>query len=308
MESFNSSVGLNLERATGFVGEAAGRGAQLIALPEFMASGYIFTREIWEAAEPAEGPTVRWLRESSARLGVWLSAGFLEAEGEDFFNTYVLTNPDGDEDGRVRKQTPAAAEAYFTRGEAGPHIIDSGVGRVGVGICYENQLAYTPRLMTSQSVDLMLMPHSAPSLTPRPWFLARLNEIHEKTLKGLAGRYAGSLGIPAVMINKSGPWRSPVPFMPLLRQDSHFPGLSTIADSDGSIKAQLGDEEGVIVEDVTLDPARKTCSWPRCHGRWSIKEPLAMNGLVVVEAMGRAWYARSAERKRRAREISGGRS
>ncbi|MBU1671319.1 MAG: carbon-nitrogen hydrolase family protein [Actinobacteria bacterium] len=306
MESLNSAVERNLERATGFVEEAAARGARLIALPEFTATGYIFTKEIWDAAEPHDGPTARWLRETSSRLGVWIAAGFLEAEGDDFVNTYVLANPEGGEDGRVQKQTPAAAEAYFTEGRSGPHVIDSELGRIGVGICYENQLAFTPGLMTSQSVDLILMPHSAPLLQPRPFF-RWVNEGYEKALRGLAGLYAEQLGIPAVMVNKSGRWRSPIPFMPLLKQDSAFPGLSAIADSDGTVKAQLAEEEGVIVEDVTLDPGRKTGSWTGCHGRWSMKEtPPFIYALVAVEYMGRAWYAMSGDRKRRALEISAG--
>ncbi|MDY6797094.1 MAG: hypothetical protein SWK76_17705 [Actinomycetota bacterium] len=51
---------------------------------------------------------------------MWLATGFLEAEGEDFYNTFVHCNPSGEEDGRVRKQTPAFAEAYYTRCDTGP--------------------------------------------------------------------------------------------------------------------------------------------------------------------------------------------
>lgn len=304
MESENGRIEANLERAGRFVDDAAQRGAKLIVLPEFMATGYIFTEAIWDGGEPGEGPTVRWLRKNSKRLGVWLAAGFLEADGEDFYNTFVVTNPDGDEGGRVRKQTPAAAEAFFTKGEAGPHVIDTDLGRLGIGICYENQLAYMPRLMCSQSVDLMLMPHSAPTITPRPWFIGKTIGRFESILKNLARVYASSLGIPVIMVNKSGRWRSPIPLLPFFDQDSRFPGFSAIVDSNGEVKAQLGDEEGLIVEDVILDPSRKTNSWPGCHGRWSMKEPLALNAFRLMEAAGRAWYALSRERRRRAAEIS----
>jgi len=304
MESENGNIGANLERATRFVDEAAGLGAKLIVLPEFMPTGYIFTKEIWDAGEPKEGPTVRWLRETSKKHGVWLGTSFLEAEGEDFFNTFVLTNPDGQEDGRVRKQTPAFAEAYFTKGDAGPHLINTELGKIGVGICYENQLAYTPRLMYSQSVDLILMPHSAPSPMPNPLFPAKAVEKYNQNLQKLASYYADMLGIPVVMINKCGEWRSSIPFMPFLTQESSFPGLSTIVDSDGTLKAQLGDEEGVIVEEVTLDPTCKKNVQPLCYGRWSMKMPWVMNQFRVIEAIGRTWYRFSGERKRRAREIS----
>ncbi len=151
--SENGKVAENLKHATSFVEEAAARGAKLVLLPEFMPTGYIFTKEIWNGGEPREGLTAKWMKETSKRLGIWLGTSFLEADGEDFYNTFVLTNPAGEEDGRVRKQTPAVGEAYFTRGAVGPHVINTQLGKIGVGICYENEFAYTPKNMYSQSVD-----------------------------------------------------------------------------------------------------------------------------------------------------------
>jgi N-carbamoylputrescine amidase len=162
MESKNGLVEANLQHATPLVNRAAGMGARLILLPELMAAGYVYTAAIWNGAEPGGGPTVKWLQETSRKLGIWLGTSFLEADDEYFFNTFVLTMPDGREAGRVRKQTPAFSEAYFTRGHAGPHVLQTELGRVGVGICYENQLAYTPRTMCRESADLLLMPHSMP--------------------------------------------------------------------------------------------------------------------------------------------------
>lgn len=163
MESKNGLIDDNLKHATLLIDRVAQEGAKLIVLPEFTPTGYIFTTDIWDGAEPREGSTVKWLRENSTRLGVWLGTSFLEADGEDFFNTFVLATPDGKEAGRVRKQTPAAYEACFFRGETGPHIIDTELGKIGVGICYENYLAYIPQIMYQQAVDLLLMPLSAPT-------------------------------------------------------------------------------------------------------------------------------------------------
>ncbi|MFW6113557.1 MAG: carbon-nitrogen hydrolase family protein [Actinomycetota bacterium] len=305
MESVNGDIKTNLERAGGFVERAAEEGAKLIVLPEFMPTGYIYSVEIWEAGEPREGPTVRWLRDNSRRLGVWLGTSFLEAEGEDFYNTFVLCNPHGEEDGRVRKQTPALAEAYFSRGYASPHVIESEFGKVGVGICYENQLAYIPQLMYEQSVDIMLQPHSAPSPMPNPLFPKKYIEIYNRNLREISKYYADLLGIPVVMVNKSGTWDSPIPMLPFLTQHSSFPGYSAIVDSDGTVKVQLGGEEGVIVEEIALDPSRKAGVKPTSYGRWALKEPWVINTFRVVEALGTAWYRCSRERRRRGREISG---
>lgn len=305
MVSENGAVEKNLARATVLVEEAAARDARLVVLPEFMPTGYVYTKEIWDAAEPGEGPTVRWLRETSRRLGIWLGTSFLEAEGEEFFNSFVVTEPGGSVVGRVRKQTPAFAEAFYTRGEEGPHVVDAEWGRIGVGICYENLLAYTPHLMCSHAVDIMLMPHSAPSPMVNLFFPAKAVRAYNHNLENLASYYARMLGIPVVFVNKCGPWTSPVPGLPFLTQRSRFPGYTCIVDGDGTVKAQLGDEEGVIVEEVTLNPARRKETAPLHHGRWALKTPWAMNQFLLVEAVGRLFYRISRERRRRARQVSG---
>lgn len=304
VESQNGKIAENLVHAEGFVRKAAGEGARLVVLPEFMPTGYIYTREIWDAAEAGEGPTMRWLRKLSGELGIWLGTSFLEAEGHEFYNTFVITDPEGREAGRVRKQTPACAEAYFFRGEAGSHLVETPLGKIGVGICYENQLAYTPRLMCANSADIMLMPHSAPSPEPNPLFPRKAVEGFESILAGLSTYYAAMLGIPVVMVNKSGVWRSPIPGLPFLKQDSRFPGLSSIADSDGTLLAQLGSEEGFIVAEVTLDPTRKVETVPAPQGRWAMEVPWAMNLWRLVEAIGGVSYKLSRERRERARRIS----
>jgi len=304
MESKNGLVEENLDRAKGFVEQAAGKGARLIVLPEFMPTGYVYSTAIWDGAESREGPTVRWLRGTSKRLGVWLGTSFLEAEGEHFFNTFVMTNPEGEEAGRVRKQTPALFESYFFKGARGSHLLNTEFGKVGVGICYENQLAYIPKEMHQESVDLLLMPHSAPTPTSSILFSRKNIEVFNRGLKELAPHYARVLGVPVVMINKSGRWQSPLPGLPFMRQDSAFPGLSTIVDSDGTVKAQLGAGEAVIVEDVTLDPSRKTNRLPECYGRWAVKQRIPVMLPQAIEALGTAWYSLSSERKRRARRIS----
>ncbi len=305
MVSENAKVAENLKHTTGFVEEAAARGAKLVLLPEFMPPGYIFTEEIWSGAEPKEGPTVKWMKETSKRLGVWLGTSYLEADGEDFYNTFVLTNPQGEEDGRVRKQTPSVGEAFFTRGEAGPHVINTQLGRIGVGICLENALAYTPGYMYSQSADLMLQPHSSPARTVSKLVSPKAVETIRNTLEKRPLLYADMLGIPVIFCNRSGQFISPMPGIPFLKQDTHFDGLSAIVDSDGTQKARLGSEEGVIVEDVILDPALKKKVPPVTYGRYAMPDAhWTKNAVILIEAAYGLCYLFSRERKRRAREIS----
>ena len=177
---------------------------------------------------------------------------------------------------------------------------------IGVGICDDNHRAYLPGLLQRGGADLVLMPHCWPLPTKAGGAvserdIARWHEIQS----GLAPRYARLLGIPAVFVNKVGPYDSPAPvsWLPASKAMT-FPGHATIADSDGTVRAELGDQEGVLTASVTLDPDRKVRTRPRTYGSYVYSSGVA--GMVVLPP---AWlfgrvYALSAERRRRARLVA----
>lgn len=303
MASENGCIAANLAHATPFVEQASKEGAQLVLLPEFMPTGYLLADGIWEAAEPAQGATVTWLKDTSKRLGMHMGTSFLEAECEDFFNTFVLANPKGEVAGRVRKQHPAVWEAYFFRGESGCHAIESTFGKVGVGICFDSQTADVATIMGRQSVDLMLMPHSYPVGSGSSGVFSKERMV--RSLQKIAPLYASLFGVPVVLANKCGPWQSTIPGAKLVDvAGSFFPGQSVIVDSDGIIRAQLEDEEGLIVADVTLDPTRKKKTVPPHYGRYLQPGPKRRVLLRLVEGIGRLHYGFSSTRKSKARSMS----
>ena len=287
----------NLEHATRLINQAAGEGAELILLPELMATGYILSSELWDSAEPKNGPSVKWLKSNSKRLGVWLGAGFLEAEGEDFYNTFVLIGPDGNEAGRVWKQRPSIAECPYFKGRSSPHVIDTEIGRIGVGICYENNLAFIPDLMHKQSADLLLMP-IASAMSPAK---TKVANIMRDMVLYWPRLMAETLGIPIVQANHCGRGR---------QYDEgifYFPGFSAIIDSDGKIKKQMGINEGIIVTSVTLDPSRKKVSlvYSSSYKYWPIDRSWFLRRMFyIMEGLFRIRYRLSSERKAKALEIS----
>src|SRR5688572_1178229 len=105
VESRNSDVGANLQRAEALVAVAAERGAELVLCPELMATGYLYHPSIWDVAESQGGPTELWLASMARQRRIYIGASYLEANGEDFFNTFTLMRPDGTVAGRVRKES-----------------------------------------------------------------------------------------------------------------------------------------------------------------------------------------------------------
>jgi N-carbamoylputrescine amidase len=301
------SVLSGLERASPLVREAAAaEGAELVLLPELMAVRYVFTDEMWDSAEPSHGATVAWLKDTARDSGIWLGTSFLEAAGEDFYNTFVLVGPDGAEAGRVRKQTPAMYEPWFFRGASGSHVIRTELGVIGVGICNDNHRSYLPAQLQREDADLVLMPHC----WPLPMKAGRA--VSEQDIRrwhriqmDLAPLYATLLGVPAVFVNKVGPYASPAPLRWLPGATGMvLPGHATIADSDGTVKGQLDGSEGVATATVTLDPARKVRTRPQTYGRYSY--PAGLGGLLALPpawAFGRV-YSLNPERRRRARRVA----
>jgi len=93
MRSLGHDIDGNLRQATTYAEEAAARGAQFVLYPEFMPTGSYLSSDTWDFAEPSSGKTVQWLKSTSKRLEVWLGAGFFEADGADFYDTFVVTAP-----------------------------------------------------------------------------------------------------------------------------------------------------------------------------------------------------------------------
>ena len=255
MKSLDHDIDGNLRRATTYADEAAGRGAQFVLFPEFMATGSYLSFDTWDSAEPSQGKSVEWLKSTSRRLHIWLGAGFFEASGADFYDTFVLTGPSGDEVGRVRKQIPAGAEGYFFRGDVGPHVISTAIGKIGVGICAESYYCFAVSQFLKDSADFIVMPHSSPDMS-------NSGGLPSPPGTHIASWYSKKLGVPVAMVNKVGRSYKPPPN----EINGVFPGRSAIVDSDGAVLQSMDDREGIGIANITIDPSRKTHADEVCTG------------------------------------------
>jgi N-carbamoylputrescine amidase len=301
VESHEGAIEANLARAEPLVAEAATGGARLVLCPEFLAAGYLYDESIWKSGERRGGPTERWLARLAAAHRIHVGASYLEADGDDFFNTFAIAAPDGTIAGRVRKESLPVFEGWYFKSCSLPKTIDTALGRIAVGICQDNHTARFLRQIADASPDLILMPHSAPCA---PFAATLVREGLTET----PAFYARELGVPVVLVNKARTRsRTPLPGVPFVRVPLSFPGLSSIVDSDARIVAALPVREGVVIGDVVLDPTRKRRpSIPR--GYWS-RQPthgarLAGAFLVMMERLGKRAYARNPARPVAARAVA----
>ncbi len=171
----------NLERIESFCIEAAEQGVQLIAFPEMCISGYWHVRnlnagQIEALAEPVpDGPSSARLKEMSVRHGMTIGAGLVEA-GEDgaFYNTYAVYMPDG----RVEKHRKL--HCFISEHMASGNtftVFDTPMGvRIGVLICYDNNIVENARIMGLKGVDVLLAPHQTGGTNSRsPYGMKRID-------------------------------------------------------------------------------------------------------------------------------------
>ncbi|MBB5019124.1 N-carbamoylputrescine amidase [Chitinivorax tropicus] len=295
----------NLANAEQYILQAVEQGARLVLLPEMMPGGYTLNESVWETAEPFDGPSTRWMRALSKRSGIYLGTSFLEADGEHFYNTFVLSGPAGEVVARVRKAPPASFEAYFFTGGDDCHWFDTPIGRIGVGICFENALYERYAELHHAKIDLYLRPFSGASFEAKFPVRQRDADVLNAALRDGTAETARLMGIPVLMANKVGRLVSTLPagFPP---QDIEFPGFSAIADSDGALVGQLSSgQQGVVVGTVHLLPERKrTALVPRAFGRWTAKMPWWAFIWTLTQKMGERAYAKSDLRKAKARAVA----
>jgi N-carbamoylputrescine amidase len=303
--SKNGAVDFNLAHAEQFVREAARAGAELVLCPEFLAPGYIYDEAIWDVAELAGGATETWLSRLARELGLLIGASYLEARGDDFFNTFSLFGPGGQLLGRVRKGSLPFGEGWYFAASTDSKVIATPFGKVAVGICNDNQTSTFLCHVQSERPVLILMPHSWP--TPLGFASAVVRRPLAEQLENVARRYASGLGVPVVMANKfsSDAFESPFPLLPGLRLSLKFDGHSSIWDGTGNCLAELAQEEGVIVADVRIDPRTFRGVAAPDTGYWSFPPSTLPRMLAAIQkacdALGRRAYRNNPRRVNKAR-------
>jgi N-carbamoylputrescine amidase len=273
-------------------------------LPELFATGYIPNPTVWDVAEPRDGKTAEWLASTAKRLSIYLGAGTVETDGSDFFNMFVLAGPEGEIAGRAYK---ANAEANVFKRDRTEHVIETAIGRIGVGICADNQFVAQLEQMHDQNVDLVLMPHAWPTPSKAAGLVSEKDVAdQQRRMIELPALYARALGVPVVFVNQVGPLLPIGGILGRLMDTKiwRLRGQSRIIDSDGTELGRLDDQEGVLVGSASLNAARKHYEPQPSYDGWLQRgaAPARKVFIPLDIRMGKRSYTRSAERKRKAQE------
>jgi predicted amidohydrolase len=158
---FNPAFGQkegNIQTVISVVGHSD---ADLLVLPELFATGYQFLSidEVADLSEPVpDGFTTRALADLSREKGMYIVAGLPERDGDRFFNSAILTGPDGFI-GAYRKVHLFFEETlFFTPGNEGFRVWDTAIGRIGIMICFDWFFPESMRSLAILGADVVAHP------------------------------------------------------------------------------------------------------------------------------------------------------
>jgi N-carbamoylputrescine amidase len=157
----------NLARALARIEDAASAGARVICLPELFRSQYFCQREdhaSFDLAESVPGPTTEALSSLARKLGVVVIAPVFERRAPGLYhNSAAVIDSSGEIVGIYRKMhipdDPAYYEKfYFTPGDLGFRAFDTGAGRLGTLICWDQWYPEAARLTALQGANILFYP------------------------------------------------------------------------------------------------------------------------------------------------------
>ena len=152
----------NADKLEAFVRQAASERAELIVAPEGVLEGYIVMdvinrpdrrHEMWEIAEPIDGPYIERFRELAEELAIVLCFGFAERRDDGIYNSAVVLGTQGEICGTYNKMQLAegtGSDWEFKRVGRSLRAIDTPLARVGTMICNDR---WNPEIARAQVMD-----------------------------------------------------------------------------------------------------------------------------------------------------------
>ncbi len=240
----------NADRAEALVRHAAQGGAGLVLVQELFAAPYFCIEQharYFDLAAPADGhPLIARFAQLARELGVVLPVSFFERAGQAHFNSVAMVDADGRVLGIYRKshipQGPGYEEKYyFSPGDTGYRVWETAVGRVGVGICWDQWFPECARSMALSGAEVLLYPTAIGSEPPEPGYDS---QPHWETV--MRGHAAANI-MPVVASNRIGTEVAPD------GREVTFYGSSFIADQTGQLVAKASrDSEEVLTASFDL--------------------------------------------------------
>lgn len=206
--------------------------ADLIVLPELVTTGYLFAdrKELKQVSESAyTGMTADFFREMAVKKNTGYVVGFAEREEDDFFNSSMLINPDGNIFVYRKTHLFDEEKKWFKPGNSGFRVFTTKSGvRLGMMICFDWLFPEAARTLALRGAQII----AHPANLVLPWCQqAMITRSLENRVFSVTANRIGT----EVVAHKS----------------LTFTGMSQIISSKGEIIKRLNDsEERVLITEI----------------------------------------------------------
>jgi len=247
-----------IDRIAEVAAEAAGKEARLVLFPEAFIPAYPSNRwvrflaggqdskaayaKLARASIELPGPDSDRLGEIAREQGLWLAVGANELDRGTIYNALLVYGPDGELALHHRKLVPTNHERLvWGQGDgAGLEAVETGIGKVGGLICWENFMPLARFALYESGVEIYLAPTAEDS------------EQWHDSMRHIA-RESRSFVLSCCVFQRASSYPDDVH----LAEGDELVGRggSAILGPDGSYLAgPLWDEEGILYAE--LDPQR----------------------------------------------------
>jgi N-carbamoylputrescine amidase len=265
----------NLQHAIEQVREAAAAGAQVVCLPELFQTQYFCQREdasLFDLAEPIPGPATNKLSALAKQLHIVLIASLFEKRAPGVYhNTAAVFDTDGKLCGLYRKMhipdDPLYYEKfYFTPGDLGFRAFDTGFGRVGTLVCWDQWYPEGARLTALQGAHVLFYPTA---IGWHPGEKVEFGKAQHDAWRTIQRAHAIANGVYVAVVNRVGFETGDIRGKSASGAGLEFWGGSFLCDPFGRVIAEAShDKEEILVGEVdlsVLEDVRR--NWPFLRDR-----------------------------------------
>ena len=162
----------NLDRIDTLTHQAINQDAQIVSFHECCIPGYTFLQtlsrsQLADIAEPVpHGPSTQHLIKIAQKYNVPLLAGLVESDADKLYNTYICVTPDGFV--AKHRKLHAFISPFISSGNSYTVFELCGC-KMGILICYDNNLPENVRMTALMGAEIIFMPHvtcGLPSVMP----------------------------------------------------------------------------------------------------------------------------------------------
>jgi N-carbamoylputrescine amidase len=265
----------NLQQALERVRGAAGRGAQVVCLPELFQTQYFCQREdpaLFDLAETIPGPASVKLSALAKELKIVLIASLFEKRAAGVYhNTAAIFDTDGALRGLYRKMhipdDPLYYEKYyFAPGDLGFRAFDTEVGRLGTLICWDQWYPEGARLTALQGAHVLFYPTA---IGWHPSEKAEFGHAQHDAWRTIQRAHAIANGVYVAVVNRVGFETGNIRGNSAPGAGLEFWGGSFLCDPFGRVIAEAShDKEEILIGEVDLRLIEETRrNWPFLRDR-----------------------------------------